>query len=132
MTTELPPNWYKNNGLLGFSLFRVFGKSNDLTSVGHLIIKGNDKEKSLDSFSLGYSNLDPGKQNTTWIMCYPKVAIRERYRSNQWTHIRATYMVKWKGAVSILYMLKMMNRCNHQWYKAFLLKFLRSWNRALR
>ena len=24
-------------------------------------------------------------------MCYPKVAISERYRSNQWTHIRATF-----------------------------------------
>ena len=97
VTIELPLNWYKNNGLLGFALFCVYGKSNDLPSVGHLTIKGNDEEKSLDSFSLGYSNLDLGKSNTTWIMCYPKVAIKERYRSNQWTHIRATFYGEVEG-----------------------------------
>ena len=91
MTIELPPNWYKNNGFWGFALFCVYGKSKHLTSVGCLTIKGNDKEKSLDTFFLGSSNLDPRKSNTTWIMCYPKVAISERYRSNQWTHIRATF-----------------------------------------
>ena len=61
MTIEFPPNWYKNHGLLGFALFYVHGKSKDLTSMGCLTIKGNDKEKSLDSFFLGSSNLDPGK-----------------------------------------------------------------------
>ena len=93
MTIELPPNWYKNNGLLGFALFYVYGKSKDLTSVGCLTIKGDDKEKSLDSFFLGSSNLDPGKSNTTWIMCYPKVGISECYHSNQWTHIRLPFML---------------------------------------
>ena len=116
---QLPPNWYANNDLLGFALWCVFVASpngsqfyesahtfENETDIGSgyesekdetlefrcdFKIQGKHKQQFLDSYSYGSSCAHDGLSDIAWLMCYPKVAIRKCYGSNEWTHFVALF-----------------------------------------
>ena len=98
---ELPSNWYENNDLLGFFVYCVwvsFGFGSHLYECD-LEVRGNDEQEHLGSFSFGSSCLDfhlsdCDISDIALIMCYPKAAIYECYRSKQWTHFTASFIGK--------------------------------------
>ena len=89
---ELPPNWYENKDLLGFAIFCAYVESEFVGCSCYLTIKGNGKQENLGSFSL-LSKLWLGSDisDLVCIMCYTKAAIEGKYRSNQWTHLMASF-----------------------------------------
>ena len=103
VTIELPPNWYGNNDLLGFAIYCVW----DPSRIGShrceygLKIRGNDEQEYLGYFPFDFfcPDFHPSAfvipvfvaLDLACIMCYPKVAIREKYRSKKWTHIVASF-----------------------------------------
>ena len=117
VTIELPPNWYENNDFLRFYVYCVWVDF-VLDSEFYLRIRKNDKQQDLGSYSFasshldvdlsdfdesdwdeselgfvsfGYTCLDCDISDLAYIMCYPKAAIKEKYRSNQWTHLVASF-----------------------------------------
>ena len=95
LTIELPLNWYENNDLLGFALYYICVALEYHDPRGNkcdIRIRGNDKQEHLGSFSFGSICLDLGISDIAWIMCYPKVAIKECYLSNQWTHFMSSFL----------------------------------------
>ena len=50
-------------------------------------------ESDLGSVSFGSSCLDSDISDLAFIMCYPKAAIEEKHRSNQWTHLLASFNI---------------------------------------
>ena len=106
VTTELPRYWYENKDLLGFALFSVHialadesvDRSKDeglapcslkceLTFRGDQIAFLNDL--SLESWCECYEN--DGASGQVWVLYYPKVAIEEKYHSNKWRRLKASF-----------------------------------------
>ena len=127
VTIKLPPNWYENNDLLGFFVYCVRVKSGFVSCNKYqcnLRIRKNDKQQDLGSYSFASSYLDVDASDfdesdcdesdlgsvsfgsycldsdisdLASIMCYPKAAIEEKYRSNQWTHLLASFNILVEG-----------------------------------
>ena len=61
----------------------------------NLSIRGNNQSTVVDSFKLGSYCASDGASDIVWVIYYPKVAfkeaIKELYRSNQWTHFMASF-----------------------------------------
>ena len=87
---ELPPDWYKD--LLGFAIFYGYVESEFKGCSCYLTIKGNGKQERLSFFSLlSEARFDYDISDLASIVCYPKAAIEEKYHSNQWTHLVASF-----------------------------------------
>ncbi|KAJ9675441.1 hypothetical protein PVL29_024386 [Vitis rotundifolia] len=106
VTTELPRYWYKNKDLLGFALFSIhipldnefvdISKDFDQPHCGlkcELTFRGDQfaflDDLSLDSWCECYEN--DGASGQVWVLYYPKVAIKEKYHSNKWRHLNASF-----------------------------------------
>ena len=99
---ECPPNWYENNDLLGFALYCVgfppgFGSCSNKFYLEAQV----SEQRHWDSFSFDSSYWDCDELETACVICYPKAAIKEYYRSNQWTYFTASFFnearVQWCG-----------------------------------
>ena len=121
VTIELPPNWYENNDLLGFALRCVYVASPNesqyesahtsedepnnrfafASEIERLVffcilsVRGNNQSAKVDVFSFESRSVNDGVSDTVWLIFYPKVAfkeaIKESYRSSQWTHFTASF-----------------------------------------
>ncbi|KAL6315510.1 hypothetical protein AAG906_000808 [Vitis piasezkii] len=106
VTIELPRYWYKNKDLLGFALFSVhipldnesvdISEDEDLPCCSlkcELTFRGDQfaflDDLSLDSWCECYKN--DGASGQVWVLYYPKVAIKEKYHSNKWRRLKASF-----------------------------------------
>ncbi|KAL6318087.1 hypothetical protein AAG906_035232 [Vitis piasezkii] len=106
VTIELPRYWYKNKDLLGFTLFSVhipldnesvdISEDEDLPCCSlkcELTFRGDQfaflDDLSLDSWCECYKN--DGASGQVWVLYYPKVAIKEKYHSNKWRRLKASF-----------------------------------------
>ena len=103
VTIKLPQNWYENNDLLGFALCCVYppmlrddeSEDEDDGLICDLTVERNNDIKSIDSIfvkSWCISSHDSHSSDQMWVIYYPKDAIKEEFRSNQWTHFTTSFL----------------------------------------
>ena len=102
VTIKLPQNWYENNDLLGFALCCVNppmirddeseDEDDELSCV--LMGRGNNQIQSIAKFLVKSgcnSSDDSHSSDQMCVIYYPKDAIKEEFRSNQWTHFTTSF-----------------------------------------
>ncbi|KAL6316767.1 hypothetical protein AAG906_021067 [Vitis piasezkii] len=95
--TELPMNWYEQKGFLGFVLCSVYvpldaasghESENTFDDISQNEYAHTSKNESEDEFE----NSPVGATHTClWIRNYPKVALKKKYFSNEWSHLIASF-----------------------------------------
>ncbi|XP_034679886.1 disease resistance protein RPV1-like [Vitis riparia] len=111
VTIELPPNWYENDDLWGFALCCVYVApayesqyesgliSEDDSELEdeepvfccELTIEGNNQLENVGFFSFFSPCVPSDVSDMQWVICYPKLAIKKSYHTNQWTHFKASF-----------------------------------------
>ena len=110
---EFPMDWYQKNDFLGFSVYSVSvplhvkSKKNPCRLKCELNFHGHQSKVlddlpytigPLDEFSFmhNYSccHINGRESNRVWVAYYPKVAIDNKYWSNEWRHLKATFRGK--------------------------------------
>ncbi|XP_034675717.1 disease resistance protein RPV1-like [Vitis riparia] len=100
VVAKLPQNWYKNNDLLGFVLYSVYGPLDDeseerlenhgsyfkygLTLRGHEISLVDEQQFN---HSWGCCDVVP----KMWMIYYPKAEIVKKCHSNKWRQLTASF-----------------------------------------
>nr|CAN74723.1 hypothetical protein VITISV_014048 [Vitis vinifera] len=112
ISTELPQNWHQNNEFLGFAICCVYvplaDESEDIPKKESAHGPENESdnksenesthtwENETDDKSVAESSQDKDEDNEsvsgqTWVVCYSKAAIPERFHSCQWTGITTRF-----------------------------------------
>ena len=100
---ELPQNWYQNNELLGFALYCVYARvllDDGFNEAGldlhcKLTTWRNDQSEVMGALSFVsicdcyYDDVSLSDQ--VWVIYYPKDAIDNKYWSNEWKHLKASF-----------------------------------------
>ncbi|CBI17047.3 unnamed protein product, partial [Vitis vinifera] len=99
VVAKLPQNWYKNDDLLGFVLYSVYYPldneseetlENDATYFEYgLTLRGHEIQfvDKLQFYPSFYGNVVP----YMWMIYYPKYEIGEKYHSNKWRQLTASF-----------------------------------------
>ena len=98
---ELPMNWYKDNHFLGFVFFCLF-QDNGTNPCLTYDLRFHDDEGSYEVVHRGgfgcqcdyYRNINSGVSDELWVTFYPKISIPEKYHSNQFKHIQASFSAR--------------------------------------
>ena len=104
---EFPMDWYQKNDFLGFAVYSVFSPLHvncmknpcrlkcELNFHGHQSKVLDDIPSPMDEFSSMHDYLCcrfvGGESNRVWVAYYPKVAIDNKYWSNEWRHLKASF-----------------------------------------
>ena len=104
---EFPMDWYQKNDFLGFAVYSVFSPLHvncmknpcrlkcELNFHGHQSKVLDDLPSPMDEFSSMHDYLCcrfvGGESNRVWVAYYPKVAIDNKYWSNEWRHLKASF-----------------------------------------
>ena len=99
VVAKLPQNWYKNDDLLGFVLYCVYypldNESEETLENGAtyfeygLTLRGHEIQfvDKLQFYPSFYGNVVP----YMWMIYYPKYEIGEKYHSNKWRQLTASF-----------------------------------------
>ncbi|KAJ9676304.1 hypothetical protein PVL29_025028 [Vitis rotundifolia] len=106
VVAKLPQNWYKNNDLLGFVLYCVYDPlgneseetlENDATYFKYgLTLRGHEIQfvDELQFYPWGRCYDVVPKM---WLIYYPKVEIQQKYHSNKWRQLTASFSGRFEG-----------------------------------
>ena len=104
VVAKLPQNWYKNDDLFGFVLYSVYyplddESENDATYFEcGLTLRGHEIQY-VDELQF-YPSFHDYVVPHMWMIYYPKHVIEEKYHSNKWRQLTASFCGSLRGKSS--------------------------------